>query len=858
MKKLKDIPRPLAAFLLALPVWLIFLAGYDVLGFGNNTILRGDLQSQYIDFISLFLRFLKGDESFWYSFSVYLGSGTVLTHAYYCLSPFNLLYLIEAVPLPAMTAVIIGLKFACAAAAFAFFAEKILKRRDLYALLFSLCYAFNGFSVSFYFNMVWLDTLYMLPLAVFLLFRLMEGRHFALHSLCWAYIFLTNFYLSYMAGIFVALLFAALLILRCPREGRPRFILRQCLRFFLSILLAAGLSAAVLLPAALYLLSHMAADNIAFEGVSATLFDLVTGFFAGVMPDMDNQTPLMYCGLPVLLLVPFYFTDRRFSKKERLLAGILLLLLFVSLLWSPLFIFWHAFDTPNWYLFRFSFCISFLLCALACRRSGEAEGVSVISPRALWVYTLGLIVFCSLMRILWVQYIRPGNRALSADDFTYNAAFLLLWATLFTLRKRLVPLFSLILIMGELSLNAVICARAGQEAPTSESEYLRWAGSESAAVSQIKEADSGSYRIAVNGELSHNAPSLFGYAGFNTFSTSDSYALRNALHGLGISAVNRAIMEHGYTPLAYLLLGMKYTVTLPTESNEPAGISKADYALPPAYMVREDILQYTPGDNPFENQEELLRCMSGKSYPLYREIPEEELIPDNSNIKILDTNGPIVFEPMIPSVPEATLFFGADNSDQDDFYACFYRRNPEARTDSAFVIGAELGLRETPDIDNSCILRGIPFDGQPSGRRYAGILLKDGKGDYCDAVYFVRYDASQLKAVYETLSEHPLKLSENKGELLRGRVTASEEAPILFTSIPYDKDWQASIDGSRAELISTLDGAFLALRLSPGEHEVELRYVPAGRSAGAMISLLSLAMLLLTAIAAIRKPLRSA
>ena len=103
------------AFLLSVSAFLLFLAFYGVLGFGNNTIFRGDLYVQYVDFIELFLRVLKGKEDFWYTFSQYYGSPSILTYAYYAFSPLNLLYLLDFISIPAMTIIIITIKIGTSA-----------------------------------------------------------------------------------------------------------------------------------------------------------------------------------------------------------------------------------------------------------------------------------------------------------------------------------------------------------------------------------------------------------------------------------------------------------------------------------------------------------------------------------------------------------------------------------------------------------------------------------------------------------------------------------------------------------------------------------------------------------------------
>ena len=63
----KNLKYAFIAFLLTIIAFCLFLAFYGVLGYGNYTILRGDLVAQYIDFISMYIRVLKGEEDFWYS-----------------------------------------------------------------------------------------------------------------------------------------------------------------------------------------------------------------------------------------------------------------------------------------------------------------------------------------------------------------------------------------------------------------------------------------------------------------------------------------------------------------------------------------------------------------------------------------------------------------------------------------------------------------------------------------------------------------------------------------------------------------------------------------------------------------------
>ena len=61
----------------------------------------------------------------------------------------------------------------------------------------------------------------------------------------------------------------------------------------------------------------------------------------------------------------------------------------------------------------------------------------------------------------------------------------------------------------------------------------------------------------------------------------------------------------------------------------------------------------------------------------------------------------------------------------------------------------------------------------------------------------------------------------------------------LFTSIPAEPGWQVLVDG---EPVSTGTGwgALLTAQIIPGEHQITLRFTPAGLKAGTAVSLCSL------------------
>ncbi|MCR4643617.1 MAG: YfhO family protein [Lachnospiraceae bacterium] len=843
----------LCAFLLSIAAFLLFLLFYDVLGFGNRTLLRGDLYAQYVDFIHLFLRVLKGEEDFWYTFSQYYGSPSILTYAYYAFSPFNLLYLPGIISIPAMTAVIISLKIGLCGASFSLFAKRVIRCSDRCAVFFAICYAMNSFNITLHFDIIWLESAYLLPILILLTHRLIRtGRWLALVPV-WAFLFLSNFYMAFISGIFIATAFLAMLFLR-PSSGDAEAlpVWNLFLRFGSSVVLAAGCCAAILLPCAKFLLSHMAADNQSFSELPTSFLDVANSLMLGVMPDMDNRTPILYCGLPVLLLLIQYFLQKTIPVKERIVSGVLLFFNFLSMVFLPLFILMHAFDYPNFYFFRNSAFVCFLLCALACRCFSAAKGR--FSPKSIWISIAGLICLYSFMSGFWPLYKQASDVTNSSSEMALNILFLSLWGIflmprfdLSSFKKRgrlLLTAICFILLIFELALNGGLAMKHMDFEPFPEKEYEYWYQAQKNVLDQIPPEEDQLCRISMYGDNNYNSSAMFAYSSFNTFSSSDQYELRNALYGLGISVSNRSITENGYTDLTYMLFDKGYTGDIRRigeKTDERFSELKAfPWRLSIAYMVSDGIKAYQAGPDPFENQERLVKAISGKDYHFFDRMELEDLKLSSFNARIYSLGNYWVFSRYSSHSSNAGLYFSVPKDPDHPFYACFHQREPIALVTAPYILGSDEIYAENLTLAVGYIAKGgkVSDSFAPDTDNIAVYFNQDSMDEYyCDAMYFSRFDPTQLDSLHNDLLPGILTLSDWSSSRLKGTVTADEDHPILFTSIPWDEGWQAKVDGISTPCEPLMDHAFLSLSLSTGFHEIELDYVAPGAKSGRMVTI---------------------
>lgn len=677
--------------------------------------------------------------------------------------------------------------------------------------------------------------------------------------------------MAFMVGIFSAVIFIVYSCyqLKTGDHSSWKLLLKRGLSFAGCVLLAAGICAAILLPAALYLYSNMAADNFEFKYLAANLLDMINAMFIGEMQTMDTQVPLLYSGLPVLALLPFYFSNTHIKKKEKIYNGIVIGFLIVSMLYLPLYKLMHAFDYPNFYGFRFAFLLVFVFISLACR---ESAYLSEISLKSLGIYFLSLTVLYSFM--VSFQYLKfPDYSTNSQEELLINAIFLFIWFMLVYLFHRkeafssLLSIIAILVISAELIVNSYLCINKVEHGTIDESTYNQLYYSATEAIELIKDNDSGFYRIHLNNTSNYNSASLFNYAGLTTFSSSDNYNLRNTMSHLGLITSNRYINENGMTDITNMLFAAKYDVNL-IKAEAGTGINASNYvsassvtenpyALSLGYMVSPLIENYEATADPFYNQILLIQAMTGKIYPFFEPLALDDITIEYDNMAIAYNLGSVEFYPLSDTYGGGHIFFSVPTVEGKNFMMCFSRPEPKAMTESAYVIAELRGVTDPATLSYGSIHKAVTTSNLYEAD-YDLLVLEFSDSttliDYCNSIYAYYYNSAYLPSIYEDLAPGNLEIQSFSQDTIIGTVTSTAERPVLFTSIPYEDGWEAYVDGKTADIYPVMGDAFLALVLTPGEHRIELHYTAPGSELGLLISEISGLLLLLILLLHRRRP----
>lgn len=444
------------AALLSLVIGLIVSVTIGIYPFGDKSVLTVDLYHQYTPFLMELRHKLLHGENLFMTLHVGLGINFWTVLAYYAFSPFNLLLLLfPAWLVPFAIWLIVLLKLSLAAMLMSAFlnyyycqqaslawakvvkvsfdlssyaeqikslqANKAIQLRFRLSLLFvSVFYAWSGYVLAYFWNLMWLDAIFALPLVALGITKLIRERKLLLYLLSLTYVISVNYYAAIFVCLFVALYSLVLffdewqyrkqlqsqiqLLVRANLASNADYssdaqagdtdytlevqavevqasdiaktIVQQAklnpikyavLDFSVLSLLAGLLSAHILYPVLANFKLSSAANDVAPKAMewSLNFNQLLNRLLLFGEVKVRSGEPNIYVGCFVLCLVALLFYH--LYKQPFALLPKLLLLLFIGLSFSNnlLNFIWHGLHYPNQLPHRFAFVFCFLLLQIA-------------------------------------------------------------------------------------------------------------------------------------------------------------------------------------------------------------------------------------------------------------------------------------------------------------------------------------------------------------------------------------------------------------------------------------------------------------------------------------------------------------
>ncbi len=873
MKKFHEVAKNnfylLSAFLLSAVLVFIAFMAIGLAPLGEKSILTLDTTQIYYPSIKEFKRLVEARGSFlftWHGGMGMNGSASVFANL---TNPFNLFVLLF--PMSNLFYAIMATEIsmiAFSAATFAFFAHKDLSISKRESAMFSILYALSSYATVYSVSAGLLYGMIFLPITLHFTNVLLEKNKVLGFTISFALIFIFNYYMGYMVGGFTFLFFIYKIVLD-KRYSNLKSMFTTVIKFFYGVAVAAACAAAVVVPI-YYVLkddSGLMNQSLPPVGLSFQPFLFLGQLFLGSYQHIESCLPNIFSGILVTFCLPIYFLSAKISKRKKICAAGILLVMYISMLIPPLNILWHAGDSPNWYNFRYSFAFSFFIVMLVAQ---EFENIVAFGKNS-----ISAIVALSLVFVLFLlyQFSTSGHlKFLTTKVFIINVGLILFWYLLLRLKdinRFFKSNFKSIVLVGvciEMLISAIFMFKATD---VNLGYQLRAKQSNIDAAFQpvfdkIKNMDDSFYRVEMCVPNSLNSPLRFGYNGITHITSLANVALNLKLIKFGYKTLNLStdrLVYTGYTLSSDSLFGIKYTVTNSDlkllydkqfQSDSGLIVFENPYVFPVVYSASKRVLHETleNGTNPLEVQNLALKAINGSDeldflIPIEAEDTKLEGTQadfklNTQKVKAYDRTKPVNYSQTSVFKDSSKMMYmilpgGKHNykiSENDTILAEGVNNDSEERygistyIKQGSVLKLEVSLPERKDenISNTQLVEEI----RTSPKFYNSMFY------YFDFILFSKL-ADRVKGSVSSL-EVP------RESQLKATVEVFEDN-VVMTSIPYNEGWGAKIDGKPAQTKRAFE-VFMAIEAEPGIHELELSFFPYGLKTGIIISLLGLLLVI--------------
>ncbi len=853
--------------------------------FGEGSVLVLDLNGQYVYFYEEMQDIFRGQSSFIYTWQRALGGEFLGMLAYYVASPFLLLvllfpsgYILDAIFL------IFLCKAGVAGATMAFYLHRRYPNKDtLPILLFSSMYALSAYAVVQMHNSMWIDALIYLPLLIYGMEELIARRRGVLFATMLGLTLLANFYIGYMVCIFCFFYFFYAFFGRDDHNPlcETKHFLRSILRVAIYAAIGIAIAAAIILPAYYSLQfgktdftspSYEIKQNYNFLEILAKLFP---GSYDTVRPE---GLPFIYCGTLTLILLPFYFISQKVKVREKIAGAAMIGFFFISFNLSVVDLVWHGFQFPNWLNHRYSFLLTFFFVLFAYRAFCEIEAFS-------YRHMLVVISIETLVLLLVSQTTDRFN------DFAFVWASLacigLFVLVLYALKHESCRRFARGLLCGAVSLELCLIGLLNlgmlddDVGFTTRTNYMDFQARVTPITNHVLNSDPSFYRMEKTITRMKNDIMQFNMRGLsNSTSTLNAKAL-TLLNRMGLVATSNWSEYRGGNPLTDSLLGLKYVISdRPLNENfyslyakdETAGLYAYynPYALSVAGAVSpnfKDLVltdsskkDYNQNIDNYESACVMLNAMTSAMLGKNPDRPTNYFIPlthrftnkGNPYDHVYSDSYSGLFGVFPTENGDCLIQFSFTAPDENPVYLFLpiyegYRREGSLKITRGNGTEHDCAYKTVYHEQSDCLIELGSFN----ANERITITIEATQGEMYFASgenYFFSLNTEAVKEALLSLQQTQMQITEHSDTRLFGKISASADRTMLYTSIPYDANWHIYIDGVEIPTYESAE-ALLAADISAGEHTIELRYIHRqfylglGISAGGIAALIGLAFL---------------
>ena len=656
-------------------------------------------------------------------------------------------------------------------------------------------------------------------------------------------------------------------------------------------------------------------------------YDAQSGWAAG--PNLPN----IYIGALGFIGFILYFSSRKIVKERKWAAGAVTFIFFTSFVNEFVSKIWHMGQNPAGFFFRFSWLFSFFMLLLAYQALKEKFKIShrgkllsvvvlVLStiylytkdftylpkkqPEALTLFINGhFIEFVILViattatgfYLYWERSTKSQKEKervlVIAAGFVVVLVILLQTGYLFTrvvltlliylavlalLRPRMIRLAVILLstlTVFELGYNAYLSQVTFSYANVDK--FVDGTISVKRVTDKIQEiADEPFYRIATTFAYSRTTPSLIGYPGLSTFSSSLERSTMEHFAYMGDQGVNAATEYENGTPLTDALYGIRYYMDI-KDINQEEKENHPERMYFYRFASRFDMNRYFT-EKVYEDDRYLV-YKNPNSFPIAFGVNElvtnlqldfNHAVKNQNNIfnsmegiQKDQENYVDYFKPLAFSAIETENLVAEDVNKEkgtavykreDSSMEAIVRYHITPQTDLTYYFFAPDSLNS--EIDYSILLNGQWFSHSKKNMQRQLWQIADNsageetvlefrfRSDKVDLshVGLYRLDVDQIQKVLEKRKAQGLQVEKFSNTHIIGSVDITDDSQFMMTSIPYSAGWKVKVDGKEVPTSRTWN-SLLSFPITSGQHKVEFVFSQKGTLLGFILSLISVTIL---------------
>lgn len=871
----------LASFLLPI---LLLIPGFVVSGifpFGPNTTMAVDLRHEYVGFYEAFRHSFSDPGGFFYNWTKSLGGGMAGSFSYYMLSPLHLIFfLFSREDLPYAIQIVQCLKIGLAGLNFSIFLMGHEKGQDSKVILFSTLYGVLSFSVAFMLNHMWLDAILIFPLVVLFLERLLEGKNPLPYVLSLAYMICVNYYMAYMACLFLGV-YTIFSLIRSPRDKsfskkewvKNRFF--QFVRFLLYSVLGAGLAAVVLAPT-LYsiVLSKGSYTQKVLPKIEWNYPPL--DFFAKLIPGAFSYDqvpfglPNIFVGSLVNVLIILYFFQKSLSFREKLAAFFVLAVLYFSMGIDALNLIWHGMQHPLWYIYRYSWLMSFFMVYL-----GYRSYVRIQSTRPIG-YLVALLLYGGLLAYLYTNLER-FNDFLTPYHLVATGVMVIILVYMvharasspsLSFRRQLTGILAMVTLV-EMGIHGAFLTGCYEYESYQQFSFFEQALAES--TKTLAPGNKEFYRIEKDFQHDNNDGMRFGYPCLSHFNSDLNRTTVDVLSGLGFPITSNAVNGSNPTKLTDGLFALRYYLVSTVKDNGQVpyyshfrknsyrpdlrdmrkigstpymDIYELDQALPLGLLAEEGIQHFHFGrKNPMDSQDMIANYLDGNPGSINYFQREACDLTERVNMKESQMNDHLSRFRQIEEGKEAFLNYHFKTEKGASYYLSV--SNTLNKKNSSLYLNGDLLPSKRNSSSNFSQIYNVAAKSDSTRFQDLKVKLVEKKSNFTiNNISLFRFNEMAWDQAKNFQNANGLKVTYWEDTYLEGYFQAQRNTPYLLLSIPYDEGWEVFVDDHMVNTQKGLDGLTL-VSVPEGSHRLSMTYTPPYLNYGAITSALSLVVLLI-------------